>query len=74
MSVNSDTCLVAIESVSLMKEGEWCEYKKITVKQETGFWLKTFIFNMFVSHGLYRKVTRDMKLLVKVLTLRLLTY
>lgn len=66
MTVDCDTCLVVVENVDLQKEGGWGEYKKVSVKQETGYWLKTFNFNMFTSHKLYQTINTDTKLLIKV--------
>ena len=42
-------------------------YKTINkVKQEVGYWLRTFRFNLFSSHPLYTTIKEDMQLDIKV--------
>ena len=42
-------------------------YKTIKVKQELGFWLRTFRFNVFPTHPLYDTIKVDMQLDLKVI-------
>ncbi len=72
MTIDYNTCLVVVEHADVQKEGDWGEYKKVIVKQETGYWLNIFNFNMFTSHELYETIDTDMKLLVKVCSLHVL--
>ena len=48
------------------RTGTQAPYKTVKVKQELGYWFRTFRFNLFPSHPLYTTIKPDMSLDIKV--------
>ena len=64
-SENYECCLVRVLRI-VVRDGTMGLYKTIKVKQEVGYWLRTFRFNLFYSHPLYTTIKEDMQLDIKV--------
>ena len=62
-----ESCLVRVLRI-VQRQGKEATYKTVKVKQEMGYWLRTFRFNIFSSHPLYSTIKEDMKLDVKVIS------
>ena len=62
-----ESCLVRVLRI-VQRQGKEATYKTVKVKQEMGYWLRTFRFNIFSSHPLYNTIKEDMKLDVKVIS------
>ena len=60
-------CRLVRVSRIVERQGKEATYKTVKVKQETGYWLRTFRFNIFSSHPLYNTIKEIMKLKVKVI-------
>ena len=60
-----ESCLVRVLRIA-NRTGMHGAYKMVKVKQELGYWHRTFRFNLFNSHPLYNSIKPDMPLDVKV--------